>query len=183
MCVHTDTLSALSVPGGALASAWSKIKSQGTSRKKSVGSLRRISRPTSRLQCRQRLVVAQVTLALFPYARRAYWPWCRTLPSTEATMEIFEGKCVLLKREKRYALIPSIRVTAHLSGHCNGNEIVSDPQVISTGIDNSSSNTLNKLYSSWPPRLLIGRKPINSTLSSKQIFMYKFSRNYFALFT
>ena len=51
-----------------LSGASSKIKSQGISRKKSVGSLGNIPRPTSRLQCRQRLLLAQVTVALFPYA-------------------------------------------------------------------------------------------------------------------
>ena len=47
-----------------------KMKSQEISQKKSVGSLGNISRPTSRLQCRQRLLLAEVTLALFPYAPR-----------------------------------------------------------------------------------------------------------------
>ena len=53
-----------------LPEAWPKMKSQEISRKKSVGSLGNIPRPTSRLQCRQRLLLAEVTLALFPDAPR-----------------------------------------------------------------------------------------------------------------
>ena len=78
-----------------LSGAWPKMKSHGISRKKSVGSLGNIPRPTSRLQCRQRLLLAQWQSRFFRM-RRAYCPWCRALPSTEAAMEIFLGKCVLL---------------------------------------------------------------------------------------
>ena len=88
-----------------LSGAWPKMKSQEISRKKSVGSLDNIPRPTSRLQCRQRLLLAEVTLVVFRM-RRAYFPWCRTLPLTEAAMEMFQGKCVLLKRDKRSCVNP-----------------------------------------------------------------------------
>ena len=53
-----------------LPGAWPEMKSQEISRKKSVGSLGNIPRLTSRLQCRQHLLLAEVTLALFPYSPR-----------------------------------------------------------------------------------------------------------------
>ena len=83
------------------------MKSQGISRKKSVGSLGNIPRPTSRLQCKQRLLQAQVTLAVFPYAPRLLSGLSCLAINGSSQWKYSEGNVCYCSVTNVFALIPS----------------------------------------------------------------------------